>query len=131
MECSECREEILSTVGQRHSASALDHILNCSECRRFAEIQQRLHERFTRASSAQLSSTFRRTLRKRLAPEHTLIWPDYLPDIAHLAGGAIATAVSLLILPWPTLPVLITGAALTGMTYLLQSMLRDALQDES
>ena len=130
MKCSACKEEILGSIGERHSVSVQDHISDCSECRQFAGVQQILHGRFTPASSVQLGRAFRFALRKRLARERTFAWPDYLPDIAHLIGGAIATAVSLIVLPWPLLPVLIAEAAFTGITYLIQSTLRDALQDE-
>ena len=91
MKCSECREEILDSIGQQSSAKLQDHISNCNECRRFAGIQQMLHDRFTSASSAQLSRNFRFDLRARLTRERTFVWPDYLPDIAHLLGGVIAT----------------------------------------
>ena len=129
MKCSACKEEILGSIGEQHRVSVQDHISDCSECRQFAGLQQMLHDRFSPASSVQLSRTFRFALRKRLG-RRTFVWPDYLPDIAHLAGGAIATAVSLIVLPWPPLPVLIAGAAFTGITYLFQSTMRDALHDE-
>jgi hypothetical protein len=130
MKCSEWQDEILDSIGKQRNESLQHHISNCNECRQFAGIQEILHERLMSASSVQLSPNFRIALRTRLARERTFVWPDYLPDIAHLLGGVIATAVSVLVLPWPALPVLIAGTALTGATYLFQSTLRDALYEE-
>jgi hypothetical protein len=83
------------------------------------------------ASAANLSPAFREALGKRLGNEGRFAWPDFLPDIAHLAGCVTATLVSVFVLPWPAAPVLVAGAILTGFTYLLQAKLRDAFQDEN
>jgi hypothetical protein len=129
--CSEYREELLDTIGQEHTAPVKDHLFACVECRRFQETHLELHTRFLVASAENLSPAFRRTLRKRIAEERVFYWPDFLPDVAHLSGCVAATLVSVLVLPWPAVPVLVTCAAFTGITYLLQAKLRDALQGET
>jgi hypothetical protein len=129
--CEKCREHILDSVGEQHIALVRDHLSSCLECRSFHESQQELHGYFVSGSAANLSPAFRHALRTRLADECAFVWPDFLPDIAHLAGGITATLVSVFVLPWPAVPVLVTGAAFTGFTYFLQAKLRDAFQDES
>ncbi len=128
MTCEACREQILDSIGQQHIILVRDHLLDCPECRRFHESQQALHAHFVSASAANLSPAFRHALGKRLTHERSFAWPDFLPDIAHLTGCAAATLVSVLVLPWPAVQVLITGAVFTGFTYLLQAKLRDAFQ---
>jgi hypothetical protein len=128
MTCEICREQILDFIGKQHNRHLRDHLLVCPECRRFHESQQALHAYFVSASAANLSPAFRDGLGKRLANESVFAWPDFLPDIAHLTGCAIATLVSVFVLPWPTLEVLFSGTIFTGLTYLLQSTVRDALQ---
>ena len=108
-----------------------DHLSICMECRHFYEIQLELHARFLPASAENLSPAFRQALGRRIAQERVFSWPDFLPDIAHLAGCIAATLVSIAVLPWPAPSVLIAGILFTGVSYFLQAKLRDALQGES
>lgn len=128
MTCTECREQLLDSIGQQHTTVVKDHLFICADCRRFHETQLALHARFLAASAASLSPSFRLALRKGLAQERTFGWPDFLPDIAHLTGCIAATMVSVFVLPWPAVQILVTGAAFTGVTYFLQAKLRDAFQ---
>ena len=130
MNCTEYREHLLDSVGQELTTVVKDHLAVCVECRHLNEIQLALHASFLPASAERLNPEFRQALGKRLAQEGVFNWPDFLPDIAHLSGCAIATLVSVFILPWPAAPVLIAGAAFTGVTYFVQAKLRDAIQGE-
>ena len=56
------------------------------------------------------------------------VWPDFLPDLAHLAGCAVATGVAAFVLPVPAASVILAGAAFTGVTYFLQTVLRTSLE---
>jgi hypothetical protein len=129
MRCSDCQDAILDSVGQWYASAVQHHLSGCAECRQFDNIQRNLHERFT-GSPAYSSSRLRLALKERLARERNFAWPDFLPDVAHLAGCALATAGSLFVLPWSASSIVTVGAALTVITYLLQSALRDAMQDE-
>ncbi len=50
-----------------------------------------------------------------------LAWPDFLPDLAHLAGCAFAIVLSLFLLPRYAGTVLSAGVAFTAVTYFLPS----------
>jgi hypothetical protein len=97
-----------------------------------AERQQLLHERFASLPrDAQLSPSFRPKLLERIAgkrEDNVRSWPDFLPDVAHLMGGAAATVTSVFLLPLPSTWVLCGGAACVILTYVFQSMLREALE---
>jgi hypothetical protein len=132
MDCQEVRESILESLveplgaGQRQAMDS--HIATCGTCRRFAEIQRVLDARLAAAvPAARLSAGFRKSLRERIRRDPLSAWPDFLPDLAHLAGCSVATGVSVFLLPLPAGPVILAGAALTGLTFFLQAALRASL----
>ena len=132
MNCQEAQESILESLVEPLGAEqrqALDsHLKTCGTCRSFAEIQRVLDARLAAAvPAARLSASFRTSLRGRMRRDPVSAWPDFLPDLAHLAGCAVATGVSVFLLPLPAGSVILAGAAFTGLTLFLQAVLRASL----
>ena len=133
MNCEEARETLLDSLAGPLAAEIHlrmeDHIASCESCRRFAEIQRSLDARLTGAVPiVSLSSGFRASLQTRLNDRHTFIWPESLPDIAHLLGCALATVLLLLVIPQYSRTVLLAGTGFTVVTYFLQAVLRSSLE---
>jgi hypothetical protein len=133
MDCREAQEQILESLaetGPRANAPDLAaHVAGCDACRNFSETQFRLDLRLSAAISAPpLSATFRTSLAKKLRGEPSRVWLEFLPDVAHLAGCACATALCLLMLPFAAGPVLLAGLAFTVVTYFVQGVLQGSLE---
>jgi hypothetical protein len=132
MNCEEAREILLDSLAGPIAADIglmEDHIASCKTCQRFAEVQRSLDARLTAAVPAvSLSSGFRSSLRTRLNERHLWTWPEYLPDIAHLTGCALAIALVLLVMPQFSRTVLLAGTGFTAVTYFLQAVLRSSLE---
>jgi hypothetical protein len=132
MDCQEAQERILEALVEPLGADQRqvmdNHIATCGTCRRFAEIQRVLDARLVAAvPAARLSAGFRTSLRERIQRDPVSAWPDFLPDLAHLAGCSVATGVAVFLLPLPAGSVILAGAALTGLTFFLQAVLRASL----
>ena len=133
MNCAEAREILLDSLARPIAANIdllmEDHIASCETCRRFVEIQRSLDARLTAAVPVvSLSSGFRSSLRTALNERHLRIWPESLPDIAHLTGCVLAIALLLLVIPQFSRTVLLAGAGFTAVTYFLQAVLRSSLE---
>src|SRR5213593_488816 len=99
MDCQEAQESILESLveplGAERRRAMDNHIATCGTCRSFAEIQLVLDARLAAAvPTVRLSAGFRTSLRKRIRRDPVSAWPDFLPDLAHLAGCSVATGVS-------------------------------------
>jgi hypothetical protein len=75
-----------------------------------------------------LSPAFRASLAKRIRRVTPSALSELLPDMAHIAGCACALVVCLIVLPFPTGPVILAGLTFTFVTYFFQSALRDSLE---
>src|SRR6266542_3234498 len=133
MNCQEARESILELlvepIGADRRRAMENHVATCGTCRGFAEMQRVLDARLTAAlPAARLSATFRTGLREKIRRDPASAWPDFLPEIAHLAGCAAAIGMSVFLLPLPAGSVILAGAAFAGVTYFLQSVLRTCLE---
>ena len=132
MNCEEVQELILDSLddpvaGERRQAME-SHIATCETCGSFARIHRMLDARLAAAvPAARLSAGFRTSLTQKMHRDPVSAWPDFLPDIAHLAGCAFAIILSLFLLPWYSGTVILAGVAFTAVTYLLQSVLRSSL----
>src|SRR5262245_20763054 len=129
MNCDDARDIVLDSlagpVPDEQSRLMETHIASCDACRRFDEIQRALDARLTGAMPlVNLSSDFRRSLRQKIESREASIWPESLPDIAHLTGCASAIALLLLVLPQYSRTVLLTGLGFTAVTYFLRAVLR-------
>ena len=105
---------------------ALDrHLTTCAACRQFVALQQMLDSRLPNAIPAgSLSPWFRQALKARICSGPENPWSDWLPDVADVAGCALATLVVATLLPQHIREVLLGGAAFTGITWFLQTFLR-------
>jgi hypothetical protein len=133
MDCPEARDQILEHVAeQRPGAKRTDlenHLADCEACRRFWETQIELDLRLTAAISAPaLNPEFRKSLMKKLHRQPFFVWPEFLPDAAHLAGCMCAIALCVLILPFRPGPIAVAGSAFTLVTYFVQSVIRGSLE---
>ena len=132
MDCQQAQESILESLveplGAEQREAMDNHIATCGTCRSFAEIQRVLEARLAAAvPAARLSAGFRTSLKERMRRDPVSAWPDFLPDLAHLAGCSVATGVSVFLLPLPASYVILASAAFTGLTFFLQSVLRASL----
>jgi anti-sigma factor RsiW len=132
MDCQQARESILESLVEPLGAAERQavelHTTTCETCRSFAEIQRTLDARLAAAlPAAVLSAGFRKSLKSRMRRDPGSAWPDFLPDLAHLAGCSVATGVSVFLLPLPAGSVILAGAAFTGLTFFLQAVVRASL----
>ena len=133
MDCGKAQQQILESLAEtRRGDNALDleaHLAGCEDCRRFLDTQIKLDHRLRAAISAPpLSGAFRTSLEKRLRREPLSVWPEFLPDVAHVAGCAGATALCLSLLPFAAGQVMLAGLAFTVATYFVQAVLHGALE---
>ena len=132
MDCPETREQILDSLTERRAGVIGDlerHLSGCDGCRSLAETQRKLDSQLSLAISAPpLSPQFRRSLMKKVRRESLYVWPEFLPDKAHLAGCVCATALSIPILPFSAGRIITAGLAVTLVTYFLQSAIRGSLE---
>lgn len=136
MDCPEAQERFLDSMERALSpleeAQLERHITECAECGPFAARQRDLDVRLQQAIHfPQLSPAFRAGLQQRIALQRRDPWPDWLPDVAHLAGCAVAVAVCTVLLPFPLPVVLGAGALIAFITYSLQALLISALEQKT
>lgn len=133
MSCEEAQETLLDSLDGPIAVEVYlameDHIASCEACRRFDQVQRSLDSRLAAALPVMsLSPGFRSSLRMRLNDHQSSTWPESLPDIAHLAGCALAMALLLLVMPQYSRAVLLAGTGFTLVTYFLQAVLRSSLE---
>lgn len=133
MDCRETQERLLESFDEAVSFLEKDqlerHISGCPECAQFAVLQSQLDLRLRQEIAApQLSSGFRPGLQACIARQRREPWPDWLPDVAHLAGSGVAIGSCALLLPLPVPIVVGTGVLLAFLTYALQTLLVSALE---
>jgi hypothetical protein len=129
MDCTEAEQQILesfeSPLSHVQHAQLVAHIANCPGCRRFHEFQQQIDRRLqTALQPAAASANWRASVRRTIRRDALSAWPDFLPDVAHLAGCGAGVAASFLLLPWHLRTILLAGAAFTVLTFFLQAILR-------
>lgn len=136
MNCREMQEKVLES--SEHALSPLEsnqldgHLSQCAECTRFAVLQNQLDLRLHDGiPTPRLSPGFRMGLQARIARERRESWPDWLPDVAHLAGAGVAIGVCALLLPLPTPAMLETGALVAFVTYSLQTLVVSILEQKT
>ena len=133
MDCPKAQEQVLESLAEtRAGANTPDldtHLAGCEACRSFSETQFMLDLQLSAAISAPpLSAAFRTSLAKRLRREPLSVWPEFLPDVAHVVGCVCATALCLTMLPLAAGPVMLAGLAFTLVTYFIQAVLRGSLE---
>jgi hypothetical protein len=136
MDCHETQERLLENFEGAPSplekGQLESHLSECAECARFAVLQSQLDLRLREGIAApQLSSSFRAGLQARIVRQQREPWPDWLPDVAHLIGSAVAIGSCALLLPVPVPVVLATGILVAFLTYSLQTLLVSALEQKT
>ena len=131
MDCQQARENILDALAEplapelRRTTEA--HTAACPDCAAFARLHQRVDARLSAGITASsLSPAFRASLKARMRRDADSAWPDFLPDLAHLIGCALAILASLVVFQ-PGAAILL-GLAFTAVTYFLQAVVRDAFE---
>lgn len=133
MDCYQMQEKILDGFDgalSREEKEQLDrHLSECPGCVEFAALQNQLEGRLKEEfAPPQLSSSFRVGLQAQMAQVRREPWPDWLPDLAHLAGSAVAIGASAILLPLPVPLVLGTGALVALIAYSLQTLVVGTLE---
>jgi hypothetical protein len=132
MDCQEAQESILDEFEEPRATDrrlAVEiHIVSCETCRRFAKLQRVLDQRLAAAMPmACLRPGFRKAVTERIHNDPVTTWPDFLPDVAHIFGCALAIVLMLFLLPRHSETIVLTGAAFTAVTYFLQAAIRSSL----
>ena len=133
MDCPKAQEQVLESLAEtRAGANTPDldtHLAGCEACRSFSETQFMLDLQLSAAISAPaLSPALRASLAKRVRREPLSVWPEFLPDVAHVVGCVFATALCLSVLPFPAGSVMLAGLAFTLVTYFVQAVLLGSLE---
>ena len=133
MDCPKAQEQILDSLAApttgANSADLDHHLAECDKCRRFLEIQQQLDLQLSVAISApSLNPLFRQSVIENLRREPSHLWPEFLPDKAHLMGCICATVLSIWVLPFSAGPILLAGLGFTLVTYFVQSVILSSLE---
>jgi len=133
MDCREAQEQILESLAETQSVvntpDLNTHLTSCNACRTFSETQFRLDLQLSAVISVPpLSPAFRVSLAKGIRREPLSVWPEVLPDVAHVVGCVCATALCLLMLPIPAGSVMLAGLVFTLVTYFVQAALRGSLE---
>ena len=130
MDCTEAQELLLDELDAplepAERREALHHLDGCEPCRAFAALQRQLDaELQVGVPVLVLDAGFRRRLDVHLAARQP--WPEWLPELAYVVGAALATAASVLALPFPVSSTWWIGTALAGLGLLVHSLLARAL----
>jgi anti-sigma factor RsiW len=131
MDCTHAQDLLLDEIdGPLEPAERpelLRHVASCETCREFAGMQRRLDAELRKSFPvAGLDARFRPALERRLGREP---WPDWLPDVAYLAGAALATAATIVALPFPASTTWWIGGALAALGFVVHSILASAFSD--
>jgi predicted anti-sigma-YlaC factor YlaD len=129
MDCRNVEEAILDSLEKAAGASRqleIDaHLSGCPACTAFAVRQRRVDARLSSMLvPPEMSPEFRTVLRKRIRREAMQLWADSLPDKVHFLSCGIATVMCAILMPFHPAAVLTTGAAATGLTYVLMTAVR-------
>jgi anti-sigma factor RsiW len=130
MDCTRAQELLLdeldAPLAPAERGDLLRHLEGCETCRAFAALQRQLDaELRDSAPVVVLEAGFRRALDVRLAARQH--WPEWLPELAYGAGAALATAATVLVLPFPVSSTWWIGSALAGLGLFVHSLVARAL----
>jgi len=130
MDCTQAQDLLLdeldAPLDPAERGELRRHLDGCEGCRAFATLQRRLDaELRDGAPVLALDAGFRPALDVRLTTEQR--WPDWLPEIAYGVGAALATAATMLALPFPLSSTWWIGSALAGLGLLAHSLVAKAI----
>ncbi len=133
MECRNVQEAILDSLEGAAPGGTLPevatHLSGCPACTAFAARQRNVDIRLSSTLvPPDLSPGFRSALRKRIRREAMQVWADSLPDKVHFLSCGLATVVCAVVMPFPTVSVLTAGAAITVVTFILLTAVRNLFE---
>ncbi len=133
MDCQEAQEQILGSLdasSRSLKTPGLErHLTACDVCRAFAEFQHSLDAQLEAAIVApSLSPAFSDSVKGKIHRGSPSLWPEFLPDVAHVTGCIAATALCVLTLPFPPSSVILAGVTATLTSYVVQAVLPAFLQ---
>ena len=134
MDCQTVQEHILEsfeeTTPEAMQGAVAAHLAGCPRCAAFAARQRTLDARLTTMLvPPEMTPASRLTLRRALRQQPRREWFDATPDILHLAGGALATVVGSVLLPFDASTIVGAGTAATALTYLLLTAVRESFEE--
>jgi hypothetical protein len=129
MDCTQAQELLLDELDAplepAERREALNHLDECGRCRAFAALQRQLDAELRDGVPALVLDTgFRRRLDLRLAVRQP--WPEWLPELAYVAGAVLATGASVLVLPLPVSSTWWIGGVLAGLGLFVHSFVARA-----
>jgi hypothetical protein len=132
MDCYTIQERVLerfeSALPPSEKEQLERHLSECPECAQFATLQSQLDFRLQEEiAPPSLSPDFRQDLQARIAQERQAPWLDWLPDVAHLVGSAVAIGSCTFLLPLPAPLILGTGTLVALTAYSLQTLIVSTL----
>lgn len=134
MTCQAAQELILESLDCRidedQQTRLGSHIAQCETCRSFQKAQLVLDGALAgHCVAPQLSAAFKAKLAQKIRAEKRLALQEWIPEMLHLGGGAVATAGCLLWLPFSPAVILTVGVALTFVSYVVQTIFRFWFED--
>lgn len=134
MDCQEAQKTVLEGLDRAlpaHEEQDLDlHLSVCAGCARFARVQRAIDRDLSGALSApRLSTGFRASVSIQTSRREQSLWPYWLPDLAYLAGSVVAIGLCAVVLPFPVVATLSTGAGVAVASFFLQTELAGALAE--
>lgn len=135
MDCHDVKDAILealaTTAPAGESPEIAAHLAGCAECATFSVRQRAVDSQLTAGLIAPaLSASFRSTLRARIRREQRRVWLDMAPDLVHFGSCATATALCAVLVPLNTMVILGSGAAISFLTYIALTTVRDSLDND-
>jgi anti-sigma factor RsiW len=131
MDCTHAQDLLLDELdgrlGPTEDTELRRHVADCEPCRAFAGLQRQLDAELRKAVPLMtLDRRFRQGVEQRLGREP---WPDWLPELAYLVGAALATAATVVALPFPASSTWWIGRALAGLGLVVHSVLSSAFSE--
>jgi hypothetical protein len=133
MDCQALRTAILESFEEPlppPRISEVDaHLGGCPDCARFAAVQHTLDRRLsTILRPPEMSLEFRSRLRQNIVRDTRQLWSPAVPDVVHFVACGTAPVFCAVLLPFQATLTLAVGGAVTSVTYLLVTAVRDALE---
>lgn len=134
MDCHTVQEQLLESFEETAPAAIQDaiaaHLTGCPRCTAFAARQKVLHARLrTALVPPEMTPPSRLRLRTALRQQTRREWLDAMPDILHLASGALTTGAGVLLLPFDPATIVAVGTAATAVTYILLTAVRETFEE--
>jgi anti-sigma factor RsiW len=127
MECTRAQDLVLDELDGEPDEAVRDelrrHLDSCPGCQAFAALQRRLDASLREGVPGLAPDAgFERRVGERLGAA----WPEWLPELAYVAGAVLATFACVLALPLPVAHTWWIGGALAGLGLFVHSLVAKA-----